>query len=314
LSIPRVLVSSFTFGEIDSSPVDLLKSYPAVYLPNPYKRKLTAEEMKELLPGVDGLIAGTEPLTGDVLAKATSLKVISRCGIGIDNIDLNAARELGIVVRHTVTGHPEAVAELILAGILDVLRSVSENDRLVRQGVWRQTFGLLLRGKTIGLIGLGRIGKVLTTLLQPFGTKLLAFDLQPDHQFAEAHGVTFTSLEDLLTRSDIVSLHIPYTPQSHFILNKERLTMMKEGAVLINCARGRLVDEKALYDLLKGGRLRGAFMDTFENEPYHGPLTELPNVVLTPHMGSATRESRLQMEIESVQNLLEEFDKIKARP
>jgi D-3-phosphoglycerate dehydrogenase len=304
---PRVLISTSSFGKNDRRPLELLEAYGAEYFLNPYGRKLQTDETLALLKDVDGIIAGTETLDRSILEQTPRLKVISRCGTGLDNVDLEAAVELGKRVYNTPEALVDAVAELALGGILDVLRRISYADRQIRQGVWEKPLGGLLRGKTVGILGLGRIGKAFVRLLQPFGVSILAYDLCQDEAFAKRYGVTYVSLEDGLSRADIVTLHLSYNSQVHHVLNRARLALLKPGAILVNCARGGLVDETALYDLLKSGKLSGAYLDTFEEEPYRGPLIELPNVVLTPHIGSYANECRLQMELEAVENLLRFF-------
>jgi D-3-phosphoglycerate dehydrogenase / 2-oxoglutarate reductase len=308
---PSILISTSSFGKQDRQPLDALEAAGVTYQLNPYGRKLKPEETMALLERVDGLIAGTELLDRHVLEQAHRLKVISRVGTGLDNVDLAAAEELGIQVYNTPDAHVDAVAELTLAGILDVLRRVTYADRQVRQGQWDKPMGLLLRGKTIGIIGLGRIGKAVVRLLQPFGVRVLAYEPYPDDDFAGQYGVTFCALEDVLGQADVVSLHLSYSAPNRNLLDATRLAQMKPSAFLVNCARGGLVDEGALYEALRDGRLSGAFVDTFAQEPYQGPLVELENIVLTTHIGSYAAEVRLRMEMEAVENLLRGLKNVK---
>lgn len=301
----NVLISTSSFARHSREPLELLECWGARYRFNVSGRKLTADEVASLLADVDGLVAGTEPLTREVLRRAPRLKAISRCGTGLDNVDLEAAAELGIEVRNTPDAHVDAVAELALAAILSTLRHLAEADRTVRGGEWRKPMGRLLRGKTVGLVGLGRVGKRLVELLVPFEVSLLASDPLEDPEFAGRHGVRYAGLDDLLERADVVSLHVPYGGEVHHLFDRERLERMKPGAILVNCARGGIVDEDALYEALRDGRLAGAHIDTFEREPYEGPLSELPNVTLTPHFGSYAVEGRMRMEREAVENLID---------
>ena len=304
----NVLISTSSFAEHSREPLDLLEARGIQYRLNAHGRKLKADEIASLVSDVDGLVAGTEPLTREVLQRAPRLKAISRCGTGLDNVDLAAAAELGIQVRNTPAAHVDAVAELSLAAILSALRHISEADRAIRAGTWRKPMGRLLRGRTIGLLGLGRVGKRLIELLAPFGVTVLATDPHEDPAFATTYGVRYVGLDELLEQSDVVSLHLPYSAEMHHLLDRSRLGRMRPGAVLVNCARGGLVDESALCDALRSGHLAGAHVDTFEQEPYQGPLTELANVTLSSHIGSYAVEGRIQMEREAVQNLLECFD------
>jgi D-3-phosphoglycerate dehydrogenase len=303
-----VLLSVSSFGVADPAPRERLEAAGLEVRENPHGRRLKQEEIIELIGDVDALIAGTEPLNAEVLAAARKLRVISRVGVGLDNVDLNAARAEGIVVRNTPEAVTNPVAELTLSSIINLLRDVSLMDRELRDGGWNRRMGRMLTGRTVGIIGLGRIGRRLSTLLAPFDVRLLATDRAPDHQVAKRLGVTYVPLERLLAESDVVTLHLPGA--SRPIVGAEQLAAMKPDAVLVNTSRGGLVDERALYAALTEGRLAAAYIDTFEDEPYEGPLRELPNVLLTPHAGSFAAEARLQMELEAVENMLaalEEF-------
>jgi len=300
----KVLISTSSFGEYDKSPVRLLESHGFEVVFNPYKRKLRLEEVAELAKDCDGIIAGTEPLTEEVFKKLHHLKAISRCGAGLDNVDVGAARKHGIAVKAIPDAPTQAVAELTVALILNVLRRINLMDKQVRSGAWSKEMGRLLSGKIVGIIGLGRIGKRAAELLRPFEVKILASEPKPDRKWVKENKVRLTSLEELLRESDVVTLHIPYTEENRNLINAGRLRIMKRGAILINTSRGGLVDEDALYHALKSGHLGGAALDAMETEPYHGPLKELDRVILTPHIGSYALEARLQMEMEAAKNLI----------
>jgi D-3-phosphoglycerate dehydrogenase len=304
----NILISTSSFARHSREPLDLLDAQGARYRLNAQGRKLTADEIASLLGDIDGLIAGTEPLTREVLLRAPRLKVISRCGTGLDNVDLAAAAELGIQVRNTPDAHVDAVAELTLAVMLSTLRRLPEADRSIRAGAWEKPMGRLLRGRTVGLVGLGRVGKRLIELLSPFHVTVLASDPHEDRDFAAASGVEYVRLDDMLEHADIVSLHLPYSAQVHHLFDADRLSRMKPGSILVNCARGGLVDEAALCSALQEGHVGGAHLDTFEHEPYEGPLIGLPAVTLSSHIGSYAVEGRVQMEREAVQNLIACFD------
>ena len=300
----RILISTSSFAEHDKTPLDLLESSGFEVILNPYKRKLNPGEVVALARGCEGIIAGTEQLTEEVLRQLTGLKAISRCGAGLDNVDVEAARKRGIAVKATPDAPTQAVAELTVALILNVLRRINFMDRQVRSGVWGKEMGGLLSGKTVGIVGLGRIGKRVAELLKSFGVKILASEPKPDRKWVKENKVRLTSLEELLKESDIVTLHIPYTEENRNLINAGRLKIMKRGAILINTSRGGLVDEDALYRALKSEYLGGAALDTMEVEPYQGPLKELNNVILTPHIGSYALEARVQMEMEAAKNLI----------
>ena len=302
---PRVLVTTSSFADWDDKPLRLLEDAGLEVQLNPYGRKLTPDECTTLFRDMDGLVAGTEALTAEILKSAERLKVISRCGVGTDNIDMEVARELGIEVLTTGDAHVQAVAELTLGLMLDLLRRVSTQDRLVRSGVWKKSMGSLLSGKTLGILGLGRVGRRVVELTAPFDLRYVAWDVSPDQQFAEKWGVAFVELDELLMESDIVTLHLPYASELKGFIAERELGLMKSDALLVNTARGALVDEVALHAALEEEAISGAALDVFDQEPYTGRLGELDSVILTPHIGSYARETRLEMEIQAAKNLLQ---------
>lgn len=269
---------------------------------NPFKRRLTRDEITRLLDStIVGLIAGLEPLDRGVLA-ASHLKVVSRCGSGMSNVDLTAAAELGIRVRSTPDGPTSAVAELVVAAMLDLVRGVSVMNAAMHAGKWPKTIGGQLEGRTVTIVGFGRIGRRVAQLLKPFGVRLLAVD--PTLAGSSVDGVQISTLPDALPVTDIISLHCSGEAE---VLGERELAAMKPGAYVLNCARGGVVSEAALKTALDSGHLAGAWLDTFVDEPYAGPLRNHPLVLLTPHVGSYTRECRLRMETEAARNLIEEL-------
>lgn len=269
---------------------------------NPFKRKLSEEELISLVKKYkpDALIAGLEPITRNVLKQASSLRIISRCGVGLDNVDLAAAKEMGIRVYNTPDAPVQPVAELTVAMIFALVRNILKADSNVKKGKWEKTNSLLLSELTIGIIGCGRIGTRVASLLDRTGCNLIGYDIieVPGNFFSK------TTFNTILTKSDIISLHIPLTPQNYHIIGRDEISKMKYGAILINTSRGGLIEESALFEFLKNGHLGGAGLDVFEEEPYNGPLCGLDNVILTPHTGSTAGGSRLRMEEESVENLI----------
>ena len=300
----KIFISTTSFAKYDDLPVRLLRDAGLDIQLNPYGRKLAADECLSLYADIDGLIAGTEALTADVLRSARNLKVVSRCGAGTDSVDIGAAGELGIRIFTTPDAPTQAVAELTIGLILALLRGISRADRLIRTGVWEKNMGRLLSGKTLGILGLGRIGKAVAELTQPFNLRYLAWDIAPDRQFAGQHIIELVELDELLSKADIVSIHLPYTPELKGIIDERAIGMMGREALLVNAARGGLIDEVALHVALKDRRIAGAALDVFEQEPYTGPLRDLDNVILTSHIGSYAKEARVEMEVQAAENLI----------
>lgn len=306
----KILISTSSFGKFDNKPLEMLKSRGYDVVLNPHKRKVTPEELVDLARDCDAVIAGTEQYNKEVFEKLPNLKVISRCGVGMDSIDINESKKHGIVIKNTPDAPTQAVAELTVLLILDVLRKTSFMDRQIRKGIWKKEMGHLLAEKTVGIVGLGRIGRRVAELLAPFNVKLLASDPKPDKIWLDKNKVEITELDRLLKESDIVTLHVPYLQETKNLINSERVALMKEGAIIVNAARGGVVDENAIYNALKNGRLYGAALDVMEKEPYNGPLKDLDNVVLTPHIGSYAIEARVRMETEAVKNLFEGLSEV----
>ncbi|HAM34780.1 MAG TPA: hydroxyacid dehydrogenase [Elusimicrobia bacterium] len=300
MSSPKVLISTRSFGKADPAPLEELKAAGVQWTLNPHGRTLQIPESIDLLQGACGLIAGTEPLNEEVFSRVPGLKVISRVGTGLNNVDLKAAQQRGILVFNTPEAPSQAVAELAVGLMLSVLRRIAESDRGVRGGKWEACMGALLGDKTVGVVGHGRIGGRVARILRGFGCTVLACD---DCEF-KAEGVRRVAFAELLKSSHIVTLHVPLSEKTRHLIDAAALAQMRPGAVLINTSRGGLVDEDALAEALRQGRLSGAGIDTFHQEPYGGPLKELPSTVLTAHMGSAAKECRGRMEREAAANLL----------
>lgn len=299
-----VAISTGSFGKESPRPLELLRAAGFEVRANPTGRTLTSDEAKEHLQGVVGLVAGTEKLTREVLTACPQLRCISRVGVGIDGVDLAAARELSIAVVNTPEAHVDAVAELTLAGLLSLLRAIPRSDASIRGGGFEKPMGRLLRGKSVGFLGFGRVARALTRLLAPFEGERWAYDPVEDEAAAQSLGVRYGSLDEVLAASDIVSLHLPYSKAAHNLIGADQLARMRDDAILVNTARGGLVDEAALLAHLDAHPKAGAYLDCFEKEPYQGPLGKAKNAVLTAHIGSYAREARIRMEVEAVENLL----------
>jgi D-3-phosphoglycerate dehydrogenase len=299
----KIAISTTTFGAEDPSPLEYLKKKGYVAVLNPHKRQVTSDELVVLAQGACGLIAGTEKITDAAMAQLPSLKVISRCGAGGDNVDAAAARKRGIKVFTTPDAPTTAVAELTAGLILGLARAIPLADRLVRSGAWKKHMGSLVSGKRAGIIGYGRIGKKVGELLSSLGCDVVYCDINMTAGNDIAGKARRISCEELLKTCDIVTIHASGTGGAA-ILDDRAIALMKRGAFLVNTSRGTAIDETALYRALKDGRLAGAALDVFGREPYDGPLKELDNVILTPHVGSYAREARIAMEMEAAANLV----------
>lgn len=304
----KVLITTSSFGKIDQGPLKELQHNGLQIISNPLGRKLTELEVLELILEHKpiGIIAGVEPLTAKVLYKASNLKAIARAGIGMDSVDLEVAKKLSISVTNTPEAPTMAVAELTIGVILSLLRMLHISDASIRFSKWSRPMGHLLYKKTVGIIGCGRIGKKIADYLKIFECTVIA----SDQVNFNSEGISFMELDELLLSADIVTLHLPYSKQNHHIINNERISIMKKGAYLVNAARGGLVDENALLEALKSGHLAGAALDCFEKEPYDGPLKDLPNVLLTAHLGSYAKEARLMMETQAARNLIKQLQEL----
>ncbi|MDD5005718.1 MAG: phosphoglycerate dehydrogenase [Candidatus Omnitrophica bacterium] len=301
-NIKKIAITTTEFGVYSNSPLDLLKKNGCRAVLNTYGRKLTAGELIDIAKDAIGLIAGTENITEKELRNMPELKVISRCGTGLDNVDMASAKKLGIKVFNTPDAPTIAVAELTVGLILALLRKISLSDREIRASIWKKKMGELLFSKKVGIVGFGRIGKKVAGLLKTMGAEVYFTD--PNIVKKSLDSFTKIGFNELLKKSDIISLHLPYSKTTRKLFGKKEFSQMKKGALIINCSRGGIIDEKALYKALKSGKLGGAAIDVFEYEPYLGPLRELDNVILTPHIGSYAKEARIMMEKEAVLNLV----------
>lgn len=251
-----------------------------------------------------GIIAGLEPLSRRVLEQYPDLKVIARLGTGMDTVDLSAAKERGIAVVGTPDATTNAVAELTLGLMIAALRGIATADRSIRSGMWTQVQGGLIKGRVVGIVGFGRIGRRVAELAEAFGARVVYFD-----PFAVGDDSRrCRTLDGLLDASDIVTLHSPLNDDTRGLLGKAQLQRLREGGLVVNVARGGLVDESALVESVKSGRLSAA-IDCFADEPYTGPLRELDGVVLTSHIGSLTAETRQEMEASAVRSVVAELRK-----
>ncbi len=304
----KVLVTPRSFAKLDRTPLDMLEAEGYEISSNTLQRPMTEEEMVEALVGMDGAIVGIDRLGRKAILSARSLKVISKYGVGIDNIDVEAATERGILVTITPGANTTAVADLTVGLMLATARKIPFADDLVRRGAWSRVVGVELSGKTIGLLGFGRIGREVARRVDGFSTRILAFEQTPgaSAEFARRLSVEFTELSSLLAESDFVSVHVPLTPETRHLIGEQELRQMKKSAFLINTSRGGIVDESSLMKALKEGWIAGAALDVYEEEPpTDDELKLLPNVVLSPHMGAHTVEAASNMGRQAARNLVD---------
>ena len=302
---PRILITPRTFARDDPTPADILQEAGCELIRNPHHRVLTEQELAALIPGMDGLIVGLDPVTETVLRGADRLRVVSKYGVGIDNIDLPGATRRGIVVVNAAGSNSSAVAELAFGLMLDVARQISTSDRRIRQGRWESHKGFELWRKTLGIVGTGRTGRELALRARGFEMRLICCDTVPDDQWARRLGATYRPLNRVLAEADVVSLHIPLTADTHHLISAAELALMQPHAILINTARGELVDENSLVAALSQNRLAGAGLDVWETQPpVNTALCGLENTVLTSHIGAHTQEATAAMGELAARNLV----------
>ena len=304
----RVLVTTVPFGEIDPEPLRILDENNIPYVINPIGRRLKEDELADLIGEFEVIIGGTEPVTPRALDRAPNLRLIARVGIGLDNVPLLATRERGISVTYTPDAPSAAVAELTIGQMLALLRRTASADRGLRQGVWHRWIGRRLGTLTVGVIGVGRVGRRVIRHLQGWSPlRVLANDLVIDDEFARLTGCVWADKETLLAEANIVTLHVPLTPRTRNLIGAPELARLRPDAILINTARGGVVDEAALAAALRRNPNFSAAVDVFNEEPYSGELAGLDNCLLSCHMGSATRDCRLRMEVEATQEVIRYF-------
>jgi D-3-phosphoglycerate dehydrogenase len=298
----KVLITTIPFAERNRLPLELLEGAGIDYLINPLGRKLKEPELAELIADVDILVAGTEIISDFVMSRAPRLKLISRVGVGLDGVDLVAAEQRGIRVSYTPEAPAPAVAELTIGLMLSLLRGVHVANAQLHRGEWHRHFGRRIPEVTVGIIGTGRIGSRVLRRLAGFGTpRVLVNDLRPDTTVAPALKLEWVDKEEIYRHADLISVHVPLTAHTRNMIRREHLEQMKPDALLVNTARGGIINERDLADVLAAGHLGGAAIDVFEQEPYLGPLAAIDRCVLTSHMGSMSVDCRTRMEIEATE-------------
>ncbi|HWR60041.1 MAG TPA: phosphoglycerate dehydrogenase [Clostridia bacterium] len=284
----KVLATNASFAKYSRKAQEILEGY-GLETVRPGQASVTEEGLLDDLEDVVAIITGLEPITGRIINSAPGLKVIVKHGIGVDNIDLDAAKEKGVIVANSPGTNREAVADLVFGLMLSLARKISQSDRQVREGKWPKVFGQSVWGKTIGIIGLGVIGRSVVQRAKGFNMTVLAFDKFWNEEYARANGIIYSDVEGILKEADFVSLHVPLMEETRNLIGAAQLNLMKPTAYLINAARGGVVDEAALFTALSKGKIAGAGIDVFSSEPpVNSSLLELENVILTPHMGGFT--------------------------
>lgn len=310
----RVAVLSRSFSRHPILRAELQERFPEATF-NDTGRTLAGEELLAFLAGHDGAIVALEKMDAATLEAAKDLKIIGKYGVGLNNVDLHAAAARGILLGWTGGVNRRSVAELAIAFMIAGLRGVSVSQAEIRAGTWRQYPGRQVSDVTVGLLGCGHVGQELAKLLRAFGTRVIAHDLRDFPDFYARNEVTPVSLDELVATSDVLSLHVPLTERTAGILDAGRLAAMKKGAVLVNTARGGLVDEAALERLLVEGHLRAACFDVFEVEPPTcESLLALPNFLATAHIGGSAEEAVLAMGRAAIEGLSSPVDPLSHIP
>ena len=294
----KVVVGASSFGQSSNEAIDLLRDKRIEVVLNPFGRKMTEDEIIEHIGDADGLLAGLEPLNENVFSRCKNLKAVSRIGIGMDNVDIEAAKKYGIAVSNTPDGPTEAVAEMTLAALLAIEHNLVESNADVHKGIWKKRIGHSISELTILVIGYGRIGRAVSSLLSAMGANVMIYDkyLPSDSN---------CTLDEGLKKADVITIH---ASGNNEILSEKELKQVKNGAVILNSARGKLINETALFNELVSGHVGYYWGDALWEEPYSGPLIGLNNVLLTPHICTYTTKCRLSMEKQAVINLLRDLN------
>ena len=300
----KVLISD----NLHQAGVDILQQHPNIEVD--FRPGLSPEELKEAIQEADGLaIRSATKVTADLIDAAPRLKVIGRAGTGLDNVDILAASKRGIVVMNTPGGNTITTAEHAISMMLALARNIPQAAQTMREGLWekKKYQGTEIFNKTLGIIGFGRIGSVVAERALGLRMRVVVYDPFVTKESASALGVELASLDELLARSDFITIHTPKTKETTKLLNKKAFHKMKPGLRLINCARGGIVDEAALYEALKEGKVAAAALDVFETEPPPAdfPLRTLPNAILTPHLGASTEEAQANVSVAVCEQILE---------
>ncbi len=304
----KVLTTPRSYGKTDPEVFEMLRRAGIEIVRNETGGILDKAAMKTLLAECDGVIVGVDPLDAEVIAAAPKLKAIAKYGVGVDNIDIEAAKSRNITVSRTVGANSEAVADYAMALIMAVARKTVMIDARCRQGDWKKITTRDVTGATIGILGFGAIGRHVARRAQGFGMTVLAHDPFWDAEYAAAHHITRATPEEIYTQCDIISLHLPLLPETQNMIGAPQLAMMRPDTILVNTARGGIIDEAALLDVLEKGAIYGAGIDAFSQEPPTDPRwTALENVVLGSHCAASTAGAALNMGRMATENIIRDL-------
>ena len=302
LSFPTEMIANF------DDCVKLLEDAGFEVVVDANDHTLSPDELVEKLSGAYAFVAAAETVDDYILDRCPDLKIVSRMGVGYDKIDVDALNRRGVCLTITPGANAAPVAEFTVAMLMAAARKVCYIDDYTRAGKWETCFGTSIEGKTLGIIGLGNIGKQVVKYLSGYNMRVITYTRsEPDPEFAKQYKVQRLSLDEVVSQSDFLLIHTPSTPATYHMLNEERFSMMKKNAILVNCSRGEIVDEKALYDALVSGKIAGAALDVFEQEPVdpNNPLLKLDNVIVSSHTAGMTFEGRKKVVDMSFQNIID---------
>lgn len=303
----KILVTPTSFKPDSISPaMKKLRAFASELVFNPTEKPLTESALIPLISGCDGCIAGLDFFTAGVIESAGNLRVISRYGVGVDRVNLAAAKAKKVVVCNTPGANTQAAADLTVGMLLCLARKITILDKKTKEGQWPRSNGIELSGKTIGILGLGAVGKAVAKRASGFSMRILARDPVINREYVESNGIVPVDFNTVIREADFLCLHLPLTDETRSIISADVMKTMKKGAIIVNTARGGLIDEAAAYELLVAGHLGGIGLDVYETEPpKKSPLFDLENVVLTPHTAAHTAEATAAMAEMSVQNLID---------
>lgn len=306
----KVLVTATNYSKYCQAGKKILENAGCEIIENPHGRPYTFDELKEIVEDIDGVVVGVDDWNEDVFKLAPKLKGMARFGVGVDNIDLNAAKEHGIIVCNSPGINSSAVAEQAVALLLSLIRNIPEMNSAVRKGEWPRPMFHELKSRTIGFLGFGAIARNVAQRLAGFGPEMIAYDKYPNQEAADKLGVRLVSQEEVLKESDIISIHLPATDETKHLINKETIQQMKDGVYIVNTARGSIVNEADMAEALESGKAGGFGTDVFEHEPIDlsGPLFKYDNYIATPHVSAETFENCETTSVVTARALLAVFE------